>query len=349
MASFSRAENGVIVDNTDVDDNSVLHMHENTIAMLNLFGGDTVIVMSKRKRKTLLNCYSDASCEEGKVRVHGDARKKLVVKHGDVVGIYRCDFPYGAKVSVLPFSDSIEGITDNLYEVWLKPYFENRYRPVTVDDTFIVRGNMRAIEFKVTAIEHLDSFITRAPYPWNPHCYPHCIVSPETLIFCEGKPVERHAEHDMDSIGADNALALPVFICGATGMYSAAINGFFEPTQDGRALYTKRGDCSVCIEHFGGVWAVKTMEDLYAWKELCQVEVMQNRDFVFASVAGGRALEACTSHVWTEYDGASWSAATGVKIVTGAEAERQVRGSCRRACQHEPPFPPHSGNFNYFV
>jgi transitional endoplasmic reticulum ATPase len=73
------------------------------------------------------------------------------------VGIHKLDhIPYGTKVCVLPFADSIEGITGSILEVWLKPYSYQAHRPVKVvlvDDTFIVRGNMRAIEFKVTAVE----------------------------------------------------------------------------------------------------------------------------------------------------------------------------------------------------
>ena len=170
----------MIVDNNPNDDNSVLSMHENTMTMLDIFSGDSVLVKGKRKKETVLVCTSDASCEEGKVRVNGGIRKNLGVKLGDVVGIHKVDnIPYGTKVSVLPFADSVEGITGNLFEVWLKPYFSQAYRPVKVNDTFVVRGNMRAIEFKVVAVEV------------GGQAAPYCIVSPDTEIFCEGVPVER--------------------------------------------------------------------------------------------------------------------------------------------------------------
>lgn len=110
-----RAKNRLIVDNNPNDDNSVLSMHENTMTLLDIFSGDSVLVKGKRKKETVLVCTSDASCEEGKVRVNGGIRKNLGVKLGDVVGIHKVDnIPYGTKVSVLPFADSIEGITGNL-------------------------------------------------------------------------------------------------------------------------------------------------------------------------------------------------------------------------------------------
>ena len=119
-----------------------------------------------------------------------------------------------------------------------------------------------------------------------------------------------------------------MFISGATGGNAAAINGFFEPTQekgpDGRALYVKRGDASWCIEHYGGTWQVKAVSH-------------KGKGSAWARVAGGCGLEACTSRVWRVYDGKAWNDAPSVKLVAGAEAQRQVRGGCLHARPHAPP------------
>ena len=63
----------------------------------------------------------------------------------------------------------------NLFEVYLKPYFLEAYRPVHKGDIFVARGGMRAVEFKV--IETDPS--------------PYCIVAPDTVIHSEGEPVKR--------------------------------------------------------------------------------------------------------------------------------------------------------------
>ncbi len=104
-----------------------------------------------------------------------------------------------------------------------------------------------------------------------------------------------------------------MFISGTTGRFSAAINGFYEPTQekgpDGRVLYAKRGNVSIRICHFAGDWLI---EDYIL-------------DRCYASVVGSCALEACTSRVWMcawEY---GFYKDPALKMVTGAEAERQVR------------------------
>ena len=85
---------------------------------------------------------------------------------------------YGKRIHVLPIDDTIEGITGNLFETFLKPYFIEAYRPVRKGDLFLVRGGMRAVEFKVVETE-------------PPR---HCIVSPETAIDMEEEPLERSVE-----------------------------------------------------------------------------------------------------------------------------------------------------------
>ena len=63
----------------------------------------------------------------------------------------------------------------NFFDVYLKPYFLEAYRPIRKGDIFVTRGGMRVVEFKV---------IDTDPSPY-------CIVAPETVIHCEGEPVKR--------------------------------------------------------------------------------------------------------------------------------------------------------------
>lgn len=95
---------------------------------------------------------------------------------------------YGKRVHVLPFGDSIEGVTGNLFDVYLKPYFLEAYRPVKKGDTFLARGGMRAVEFKVVETDPAE----------------YCIVAPDTEIFCEGEPINREDEERLDDVGYDD-------------------------------------------------------------------------------------------------------------------------------------------------
>jgi hypothetical protein len=123
-----------------------------------------------------------------------------------------------------------------------------------------------------------------------------------------------------------------VFISGATGVYAAEINGTFDRTSEMcnvYPLYVKRGNPSMCIHHHDGNWKVRSVSNI--GKSICS-----------AYVAGGCALEACTSRVWMETDGKGWNPAPGMQMVTGAEAKLQVR-STAGALGKNPPSPLHSG------
>jgi transitional endoplasmic reticulum ATPase len=91
---------------------------------LQLFRGDTVIVRGKKRRDTVLIVLSDDSVEEGRVQLNKVARNNLRVKLGDLCNVHQClDIKYGKRIHVLPFDDSVEGLSGNLFEVYLKPYF----------------------------------------------------------------------------------------------------------------------------------------------------------------------------------------------------------------------------------
>lgn len=58
---------------------------------------------------------------------------------------------------------------------FLKPYFEQAYRPLMMGNVFGIKSSSGFVEFKVVATIPL----------------PYCIVSPDTLIYCSGTPVKR--------------------------------------------------------------------------------------------------------------------------------------------------------------
>ncbi len=132
---------------------------------------------------------SDPDLESSKVRMNKVVRKNLRVRLGDVVSIHPAgDVPYGTRVHILPLDDTVEGLTGNLYETYLKPYFADAYRPVRQGDLFLVRGGFRPVEFKVVAVEPGES----------------CIIAPDTQIFTDGEPIKREDEERMDDVGYDD-------------------------------------------------------------------------------------------------------------------------------------------------
>ncbi|KAJ0404397.1 hypothetical protein P43SY_007650 [Pythium insidiosum] len=184
-----RAPNRLIVDEATNDDNSVIALSMNKMEELQLFRGDTVLIKGKKGRDTVCVVLQDDTVEDANVRMNKVVRKNLRVRLGDVVTLTTCgDVPYGKRIHVLPIDDTIEGVTGNLFDVYLKPYFVEAYRPVKKGDLFLVRQAMHPVEFKVVECEP-------APY---------CIVAPDTIIHCEGEPVRREDEEKMDDVGYDD-------------------------------------------------------------------------------------------------------------------------------------------------
>ena len=115
----------------------------------------------KKRRDTVLICSSSGDVKEGHIQMNKVA----------------CN-------NILPFDDSIEGLSGNIFNVYLKPYFLEgtwffslsimiltswslvAYRPVRKGDTFLVRDGMQTVEFKVIETDPLE----------------FCIVAQDTVI-----------------------------------------------------------------------------------------------------------------------------------------------------------------------
>lgn len=187
-----KAPHKLTVEEAKNDDNSVVEMSQAKMDELKIFKGDTVMLKGKKRRDTV--CIALA-VEEGddldnmKIRMNKVVRRNLRVRLGDVVSVHPCpDIPNGNKVHILPIDDTIEGITGNLTQTYLIPYFKDCYRPVRKGDTFLVRGGFKAVEFKVVEVDPGE----------------FCIVSPNTMLFDEGEPIKRADEEQLDGVGYDD-------------------------------------------------------------------------------------------------------------------------------------------------
>ncbi|XP_028269891.1 transitional endoplasmic reticulum ATPase-like [Parambassis ranga] len=182
--------NRLVVDEALSEDSSIVSLSQNKTEELQLFRGDTVVLRGRKRRQTVCIVLTDDTCGDERIRMNRVTRNNLRVRLGDVISIHACpDIKYGKKIHVLPIDDTIEGLTGNLFDVFLKPYFLEAYRPVHKGDIFLVRGSMRAVEFKVVETDPS----------------PHCIVAPDTVIYCEGEPIKREDEEEtLNDIGYDD-------------------------------------------------------------------------------------------------------------------------------------------------
>ncbi|KAK3148411.1 hypothetical protein QOZ80_3BG0294710 [Eleusine coracana subsp. coracana] len=187
----TKVANRLVVEEATTDENSMCNMHPATMEKLSIFNGDVLLLKGKRRRDTLCIAMSDEDCPEHALKINKTVRSNLRVRLSDVVSVHVChDAKYGTRVHVLPVDDTVEGLTGNLFEAYLKPYFLDAFRPIRKGDLFLVRGGMRSVEFKVVDMEPAGS--------------EYCIVTADTEIFCDGEPVRREDEEKLDDIGYDD-------------------------------------------------------------------------------------------------------------------------------------------------
>eukprot|EP01060_Flectonema_neradi_P039295 TRINITY_DN85_c0_g1_i2.p1 TRINITY_DN85_c0_g1~~TRINITY_DN85_c0_g1_i2.p1 ORF type:complete len:809 (+),score=231.88 TRINITY_DN85_c0_g1_i2:47-2428(+) len=184
-----RKPNKLGVKEAENDDASIVCLSAETMEELELFRGDTVTIKGKRGKNTICIVLQDDTIEPGNIRMHKVTRKNVRVRLGDMIFLYPCkDIKYGQRIHVLPIDDTVEGLTGDLFDLFLQPHFKEAYRPVRKGDTFIVRGAMRAVEFKVVETDPDE----------------YCIVAPDTVIHCEGEPIKREDEEKATDVGYED-------------------------------------------------------------------------------------------------------------------------------------------------
>jgi len=150
------------------------------------------VSLGKKRKETICIALTNetADAKDNHILMNKVVRRNLRLRIGDICSVHPVtgDVPNLTKVHVLPFSDSIDGITGNLTETYLIPYFKDCYRPVKKNDTFLVRGAFRAVEFKVVDVE---------PGEFG-------IVAPTTTLFDEGEPINRDDENEAEEVGYDD-------------------------------------------------------------------------------------------------------------------------------------------------
>lgn len=185
-----KAPNRLIVEDAVNDDNSVVQISQKKMDELKIFKADTALLKGKKRKETVVIVLPDESgLDDGKIRMNKVVRNNLRLRLGDVVTVQKfSNVPMGKRVHILPLEDTVEGLTGDLTQTYLIPYFKDVYRPVSKGDTFLVRGGFKAVEFKVVETDPEKN----------------CIIGPQTVIFTEGEPIKREDEERADGVGYDD-------------------------------------------------------------------------------------------------------------------------------------------------
>ena len=183
-----KKQNRLIVEESKNSDISTVYLSKAKMDELELHQGDTVEISGKLKKSTYGFVLEDDAASDEHIRLNRTIRSNAGVKLGDTVRIRpQYELIHGKRVQILPIKDTVEGLSGNLFDIFLKPHFDGRYRPVKPGDVFPVKAAMRTVEFKV-----METDPERG-----------CIVAPDTVLHCEGEPIDRQKE-SLTSVGYDD-------------------------------------------------------------------------------------------------------------------------------------------------
>ena len=184
-----KTPNKLIVEEPKNDDNSICCMNEKKMKELNIYNGDVVELRGKRRHKTLCIALRDNTVEENKIAVNKVVRNNLRVRLSDTINVVASpEVPNLKKLHLLPYADTIEGLTGNIAQTYLQPYFRDANRPVYKGDTFIVRGTFKPVEFKVMATEPGD----------------FGLITAETVMYTDGDPISREDDDRNNEVGYED-------------------------------------------------------------------------------------------------------------------------------------------------
>lgn len=83
--------------------------------VLKIYNGDPVILKGKRRHTTLCIAIRDNNLDSQKIAINKVVRNNLRVKLGDIITVKPAlEVPNLKKIHVLPYADTIEGLTGNL-------------------------------------------------------------------------------------------------------------------------------------------------------------------------------------------------------------------------------------------
>lgn len=188
---------------------TVVGMTEAALEQMGLFEGDTVSIKGKRGKKTMasvavldeadVSALSDGTSESSAIGMSVDAMRNAGIRAGDKVTIAAApNVKFGKAVLVLPTADSlklagVENVEDaNLFDDYIKPYFQGKFRTLYRGDSFHINGKLGELEFSCVEIDSVEVDGDTA-----------CIVVDDTLIECEGEPIEADDADDLENAGYD--------------------------------------------------------------------------------------------------------------------------------------------------
>lgn len=152
------------------------------------------ILVKGKKRSECVFVIQEAECADSDVLLTRESRNNLKGRLGDLVKIY--EIPNIMKLSfveMIPIKETIEGITGNLFEAFLKEPLSGEGAPLSQGTIFVARSGGKVVEFKVDRLIAANNEEVR-----------HGILADDTEISV-GEPIRREdMMNDASLIGYDD-------------------------------------------------------------------------------------------------------------------------------------------------
>lgn len=185
---------------------TVVGMAESFMETMGLFDGDTVSIKGKRGKSTVVTVATLAETDakaladspKGGIAMSSDTMRNAGVRAGDQVTVVPApDVKFGKAILILPYGDSLASANlkvadETIFKDYLKPYFEGKFRTLHRGDSFQIDGPAGKLDFQCVEIDSVEVDGDSA-----------CVVVDDTVIECDGEPIDRNEADDLEGAGYD--------------------------------------------------------------------------------------------------------------------------------------------------
>lgn len=191
----TRTKNSLLVKNAEGVQMPPYHIGMNSamISKQKFFKNDYIRVRGKKKRDVVFILVV-MNCPDNYVVIPREGRTNLRVRIGDMIKVYSYDVIKTIKnVAMFPIEDTVKSITGNLFDAFLKGFFENDGVPLSLGNIYGIASGGRKVEFKIMKIILEDN--TEGD---------HGIVVGDTEVYSEETVSREDVDKEFGMIGYDD-------------------------------------------------------------------------------------------------------------------------------------------------
>ncbi|CAF1166657.1 unnamed protein product [Adineta steineri] len=156
-ANQEQISHQLIVGSIKEQSDNMIALSSSTLLEINIDLEDMVLIQ-RGDCRTIGIIVQDEKYPHGHVRINRTTRYNLNVHFNDIINMQLCeDIDDGQKTCVSPFKETTQGISIDLLEVYLTPYFAANYnRPVHKEKSYCIVGEKTVIHLDGESIERTE-------------------------------------------------------------------------------------------------------------------------------------------------------------------------------------------------